>query len=133
MSAVPSSTWPWPASLAPQWLGQSFNNGWTFGNVIVTTQNSRAPGVERDIVSRHSYGRQIGKLMDAVVALAQKLDLEQSPKVKPLCDLARDIEVIKSRAQRTRMEELHEELKTLKRMDPRAWRTLMQSVDSTSS
>jgi len=58
---------------APQALNQPINPGWSFGNITVNNVNSSAPDVERDVVSRHSYGRQIGRLMDAVAALADEV------------------------------------------------------------
>ena len=62
----------WPASLAPQSLTQPINPGWSFGNVInVTEQNSTAPDTEQEILRHHSYGRQIGRMMDAVALLLE--------------------------------------------------------------
>lgn len=63
---------PWiDAALAPQKLIQSINSGWSFGNIIVNEQNSSAPQAERTILAQESYGRQIGKLLDAVDALVK--------------------------------------------------------------
>lgn len=129
MSAVVSPSWPWPASFAPDWLNQSFNNGWTFGNVIVTNQNSSAPEVEKEVVSQHSYGRQLGRLMDAVVAISQAVPAAaKDPRVKDLVALAQDIEQIKKDAQQKRSAELLRELQTLKATDKQAWAKLMKSL-----
>ncbi|WP_280155240.1 hypothetical protein [Piscinibacter sp. XHJ-5] len=127
MSSVSFPNWfPW----APQALDQRFNNGWTFGNVNVTLANSRAPEVEREVVSRHSYGRQIGRLMDAVVRIAAKTGTQDDPQVKPLIELARQIEDIKAKARQDRAKDLLDELKLLKRTDPKAWADLMKAVSS---
>lgn len=130
MSAVISPTWPWAPNLAPEWLKQSFNNGWTFGNIIqVTNQNSSAPEVEREVVSEHSYGRQIGRLMDAVVALSEKVPgAGKDERVSDLVTLAKDIEAIKEAARRRRLTELLEELKSLKQHDRAEWDRLMKAV-----
>jgi hypothetical protein len=49
---------------------QPINPGWAFGNVVnVTEQNSSAPGTERDIVASISYGKQLGRITDALAAL----------------------------------------------------------------
>ncbi len=131
MSAIPSSHWPWPASWAPQWLTQSFNNGWTFGNIVVSAANSGAPEVERSVVSRHSYGRQLGRLMDAVVVLAHRVpDAADHPQIQPLLELAREIAEIKERACKGRQAELLDELRALKRSSPKAWAELVQSVEA---
>jgi hypothetical protein len=130
MSAVISPTWPWAPNLAPEWLKQSFNNGWTFGNIIqVTNQNSSAPEVEREVVSEHSYGRQIGRLMDAVVALSEKVPgAAKDERVSDLLTLAKDIEAIKEAARKRRLTELLEELKSLKQCDRAEWDRLMKAV-----
>lgn len=127
MNGVTFPNWfPW----APQSLDQSFNNGWTFGNINVTLANSRAPQVEREVVSRHSYGRQLGRLMDAVVRIAVKTGIDNDPEVKPLIELAQQIEDIKTRAKQQRAADLLDELRLLKRTDPKAWAELVKSVNS---
>lgn len=129
MGAVPSPLWPWPASWAPQWLDQRFNNGWTFGNVIVTTQNSSAPEVEREVVSRHSYGRQIGRLVEAVAVIAKQVPgATAKPEVKALLELCEAVRRIKEEAKDRRSNELLDELKALKRNDPKAWAELLKAV-----
>ena len=129
MSAVPSPNWPWPVSWAPQWMDQRFNNGWTFGNVIVTTQNSSRPEVEREVVSQHSYGRQIGRLLDAVVVIARELPgVADKPEVKDLLALHADVRQIKEDAAKRRRIELLDELRGLKRSDPKAWGELIKAV-----
>lgn len=126
MSASP--TWPWGA-WTPQWLDQRFNNGWSFGNVVVTMQNSSAPEVEREVVSQHSYGRQIGRLMQAVVVLAQRVPgAAATPEVKDLLALCEEVSRIKDEARQRRRVELLEELRALKRSDPKGWAELVKSV-----
>ena len=117
---------PW----LPQSVDERFNNGWTFGNLYVTLNNSRAPEVEREVVSRHSYGRQIGRLTDAVVAIAKEAGLSADPKVEPLVQLAKEIEEIKARVKRRRCDELLLELKDLKKTNPKAWSDLLKAVGS---
>jgi len=131
MSAVIPPSWPWPTSFAPDWLNQSFNNGWTFGNVIqVTNQNSSAPEVEKEVISQHSYGRQIGRLMEAVVAIAEAVPAAaKDPRVKELVALAKDVERIKLEAQQKRSTDLLKELQALKRTDKKAWAKLMAALD----
>jgi hypothetical protein len=131
VSTIPSPNWPWPASWAPQWVNQSFNNGWTFGNIVVSAMNSRAPEVERAVVSQHSYGRQIGRLMDAMVVLAHRVpDAVHHPKIQPLLELAHEIAEIKDRACKNRQAELLDELRALKRSSPKAWAELLKSVEA---
>lgn len=115
---------PW----LPQSVDQRFNNGWTFGNLHVTLANSTAPEVEREVVSKHSYGRQLGLLSDAVVALARQAGATADPGVEPLIRLAKEIDAIKAKARRRRCDELLDELKALKRSNPRQWADLVKAV-----
>ena len=125
MSDLSFTNWfPWlPAS-----VDERFNNGWTFGNVYVTQANSASPEAEREIVGRFSYGRQLGRLSDAVVALAQASGLDSDPKIQPLVEMAREIDAMKERAKQRRSAQLLDELKALKRDDPSAWDALMKDV-----
>ena len=125
MSDLSFTNWfPWlPASVE-----ERFNNGWTFGNVYVTQANSASPETEREIVGRFSYGRQLGRLTDAVVALAEASGLDGDPKVQPLVEMAAQIDATKRQAKRRRSAQLLDELKALKRDDPQAWAALVNAV-----
>ena len=76
--------WPFwlpdpPAPAASDDFVQPINPGWTFGNlIIVTEQNSSAPDTERDIVSVESYGRQLGRVIDTLAEL-----IKERPKSAP--------------------------------------------------
>jgi hypothetical protein len=111
--------------LAPQQLTQPINSGWSFGNLIVNNANSSAPEVEQAVVSRHSYGRQIGRMMEALLAIVQVTpSLAQDPRVKSLVALAQDVERIKQATAEERLDHLREELEALKANNPEAWRRL---------
>jgi hypothetical protein len=133
MSDNRSFVWPWPwSAFAPQQLSQPINTGWTFGNLVqVTNANSSAPDVERDVVSHHSYGRQIGRLMDAVVALSEDVPgASKDPRVKALREIATKVEKIKREAEKNRANELLSELRALKHADPKGWQALIKSVEA---
>ncbi len=134
--ASPSFAWPWPLnwplpqiSFGPDRLTQPINPGWTFGNLIVNQQNSSAPEVEQSVVSRHSYGRQIGRLMDAVSALADALPKTASdPRLQEFRALAEDVARIKQTTLHQRLDRLREELLALKAQDPQAWKALSAAL-----
>lgn len=114
-------------SLAPRQLTQPINPGWTFGNLIqVTEQNSSAPGTEQAIVQRHSYGRQIGRMMDAVGLLLEHADTatRNDARAKEFAALQRDVLAIKREQSAARVQRLREELVNLRRDHPGAWREL---------
>ena len=125
MSDLSFTNWfPWlPAS-----VDERFNNGWTFGNVYVTQANSASPEAEREIVGRFSYGRQLGRLTDAVVALAEASGLDGDAKIQPLVEMAGKIDTLKQQAKRRRSAQLLDELKALKRDDPAGWAALVDAV-----
>jgi hypothetical protein len=123
-AAVPGRT-PW-LGVAPQSLDQPINPGWSFGNVItVNSVNSTAPDVERAVVSQHSYGRQIGRLMDAVAALADALPQTATDnRVKVFRELEAKVEAIKKAMAPERVERLRRELQELQRTDQTGWDSL---------
>ncbi|HEU5293584.1 MAG TPA: hypothetical protein VFU71_02230 [Burkholderiaceae bacterium] len=117
---------------APHNLMQPINPGWTFGNLIqVTEQNSSAPDTESRIVSRHSYGRQIGRLMDAVDLLLERADddARHDPRARDFEALQRDVQAIKRAQAAVRLRRLRDELVELRRDHPDAWRELRALLD----
>ncbi|HJW11681.1 MAG TPA: hypothetical protein VJ598_07840 [Albitalea sp.] len=129
--------WPFAAArnwaslfnLAPQTLTQPINPGWTLGNVInVTENNSSAPATEREIVSRHSYGRQLGRIMDVLAVLldsgaldARKLSAADRKRVSDFRALAHDIDEMKSREAIKRVERIVGDLAYLKDRHPKVY------------
>lgn len=89
---------PFP-SLAPQVLTQPILPGWLVGNSInVTEENSSSPETERDIVSRYSYGRQLGRVIDVLGDLIESWPggAPDEPSVRRFAELRDDIEEIKA-------------------------------------
>jgi len=132
--------WRWPGAagstlfpFAPERLWQPINPGWSFGNVVVNTGNSSAPEVEQRILSHHSYGRQIGRMMDALSAVTDTLvrrdpALAQDPCIADFRTLAADVRRLKQADAGQRLERLREDLLALKAEDPQAWKRLIASV-----
>ncbi|WP_395701766.1 hypothetical protein [Aquabacterium sp.] len=135
-TAPPSFGWPWPLnwpmpqiSFGPDRLTQPINPGWTFGNLIVNQQNSSAPEVEQSVVSRHSYGRQIGRLMEAVAALGEALPkTANDPRIQDFRALAAEVAQIKQASATQRLDRLRAELQALKAQDPQAWKDLTTAL-----
>ena len=114
-------------ALAPRQLTQPINTGWTFGNLIqVTEQNSSAPDTERQIVGRHSYGRQLGRVMDAVALLLEHADASTrgDPRADDFAALQRDVQTIKRAQAAARLQRLRDELVKLRRDHPEGWQEL---------
>jgi hypothetical protein len=105
----------------PQNVSQSILPGWIFGGVVnVTETNSSAPETEREVVAAHSYGRQLGRVLDALAVL-----IAERPKSKRdegaldhLMELRREIDDIKSQAMVRRLDRIASDLATLKKSKP---------------
>lgn len=78
------------------------------------------------IVSRHSYGRQIGRLMDAVALLLEHADTTTRDDTRALdfSTLQRDVQTIKRERVAARLQRLRDELVALRRDHPEVWREL---------
>jgi hypothetical protein len=119
-------------ALAPHSLTQPINTGWTFGNLIqVTEQNSTAPDTERQIVSHHSYGRQIGRVMDAVELLLEHAPpaVKKDKRAGELQKIQHQVDAIKREQAQRRLQRLRDELAALKRADGKAWQSLRADID----
>jgi hypothetical protein len=93
----------WGARIAPNELYQPILPGWVVaGAVTVNERNSSAPETEREIVAAESYGRQIGRMSDALAAL-----VAEWPEGKPKPDAVREFEEL-----RTRIDEIKVEVAT---------------------
>jgi hypothetical protein len=128
-----SPIWEWPSWMkgsvpnpldvfaAPQNLVQPILPGWVLGSTInVTEQNSSAPDTEREIVAVHSYGRQLGRVIDALAALIADLPMgnQQAKPFEELIKLRREIDDIKLRAAARRLDHIVSDLATLKEAKP---------------
>jgi hypothetical protein len=123
----------WANSFAPKSLVQPILPGWTFGNVInVTEANSSSPETERDIVARESYGRQLGRVIDALEVLIQERPKEApiSAALDDLLNLSRRIKEIKAQSLASRVERLEVDLARLKKESPDDYRRIMSRLSS---
>lgn len=84
------------------------------------------PVVEKDIHANvASYGRQLGTLIPAVLALAIG---NNSPEVEKLKALAADIETVKAKHRRDKAQLLKQDLLMLKKEDPEGFRVLIKAL-----
>jgi len=143
MNAAPSPadwlawwSWPWQAasagtspfpSLAPQALNQPILPGWLFANSInVTEENSSSPETEQNIVAKHSYGQQLGRITDVIDELLKERSTG-TPDTRPVRDftkLRNDIEVIKARQAKKRAEQIISDLAGMKQGNPSEYQHL---------
>jgi hypothetical protein len=121
----------WTAPFAPQALSQPILPGWTFGNVItVTEKNSRSPETEREIVAEYSYGRQLGRLTEALAALIEERPQGSPPRKSfdELMELRASIDAIKLRGAQSRLQRLESDLARLKAEAPQDYRRIAAAI-----
>lgn len=106
----------WSQALAPQNLVQPILPGWTFN---INSNNSSSPQTEAEVVQRHSYGRQLGRIAEALAVLikdrgAKLRDEEHCAKFLEMKD---EIDAVKHDAALARVERLGADLDLLKKLD----------------
>ena len=109
--------------VAPGTLSQPINGGWTFGNVVVSTANSSSPETEMAIVGKVSYGRQLGRVLDALGVLAEHLpgDARDHPALQALDTLREEIDALKTDVCRQRAARMKDDLAHLAKTDAAAY------------
>ena len=106
--------------------------GWTVAGLVVNDSNSGDPSAEQAIVSKKSYGRQLGRTMDALAALITSLkdiDAGESP-FKEFFELKTEIDSIKVEAENARLERMFDDLMRLKTTDQAKFEELVSRVMS---
>jgi hypothetical protein len=105
-------TWQAMWRIAPDNLAQSILQGWTLN---INSNNSTAPQTEVEVVARHSYGRQIGRMSDALELLIKEHHGE-TPKDNGFSDflkMKREIDQVKRDAAAARVERIVKDLALL--------------------
>jgi len=115
---------------APQNLFQPILPGWSFGNLTINEQNSSSPAAERAIVAAESYGRQLGRITDALAALieAQPAAARTQPAYAQLLQMHQRIDAIKADARNADLARLKTDLAALKKNQPLAFKHLLASL-----
>ena len=126
-------TWDWPSWIRgsmpnpldvfapPRNLVQPILPGWVFGSVTnITEQNSSDPDTELEIVAAQSYGRQLGRVMDALAVLIADLPKakQDARAFQELTKIRREIDDIKAQAATRRLDRIAADLATLKETKP---------------
>jgi hypothetical protein len=116
-SGIDPAAWlrPWQAVWrgAPDNLVQPILPGWTFN---INGTNSSSPQTEAEVVARHSYGRQIGRMADALEMLVVE-KYGADPNDERLADfltMKREIDRVKQDAAVARLAQITKDLALLK-------------------
>ena len=140
MSSEPLSPsppiWDWPSWMkgsmpnpldilaAPKNLVQPILPGWFSSVTNITEQNSSAPDTEREIVAAHSYGRQLGHVMDALAVLIADSSRRDEPAFDEFASMCHQIDDIKAKSAARRLDRAAVDLATLKEMKPEEYERL---------
>jgi hypothetical protein len=119
------------------WLIRTLNQ--PFGLINVTNYQTSDPATEQRIVGEVAgYGRQLGRLMDAVTVLLDRLDTAALPAadreaVADFRQLKAQIDAVKRDARRGRLapaglRQLVSDLEALKSEDPEAYREVAETL-----
>ena len=142
---TPSPAWPWTPSdpadwlrswseamrSLPQSLTQAINPGWSFGpSFTLNSGNSSAPQTEIEVLQRHSYGRQLGRISEALELLIEER-ARSSPNDKRFDDFLKmkaEIDAVKLDAAAARVDSLRSDLAALKKSRPAQYKKLKDAL-----
>jgi hypothetical protein len=129
MSDTNPAAWmrSWTAAFAPQNLVQPILPGWTFN---INSNNSSAPQTEAEVVQQHSYGRQLGRISDALAVLlaAAPAKVRDDESVTEFVAMKEDIDRVKRDAAGARVRRLSADLDLHKKTDPDEFKRLRQAL-----
>ena len=120
-------TWQTVWRGAPDNLVQPILPGWVF---TINSNNSTAPQTEMDVVAKYSYGRQIGRMSEALELLIEESH-GKTPKDQRLSDfltMKHDIDNVKLDAAATRIERITQDLALLKVQDEEQYLRLRDAL-----
>lgn len=108
--------WSAAMRLAPQTLVQPILPGWTLN---VNAFNSSAPQTEGEIVQRHSYGRQLGRISEVLAVLLDERDPQRADaRFADFRTMTDEIDAVKAGNAVARVERLLADLDLLKVLRP---------------
>jgi hypothetical protein len=144
MDASPASAPDWSAAAAGEWTrsltlamrgatqvwSQPILPGWTFN---INSNNSTAPQTEVGVLQHYSYGRQLGRVSDALFALVETLVPEAKREDKegpyePFMTMKRHVDELKSAAAAERIDQLRADLLLIKAGDRTEYERLRKSL-----
>ncbi|MBN3762010.1 hypothetical protein [Burkholderia sp. Ac-20365] len=138
-SSNPKASWPWSAYIdfqnrcaeafygAPRHLQQSILP-WTFAAMVVNEDNSTNPAMERAIVKHESYGKQLGRLSDALTSLIRETGVKHDDAIEEFLELKAHIDAIKRKSAYSRFEVVLADLKRLRTDNPIHFRECLKRV-----
>jgi hypothetical protein len=133
LAALLSEWWrPFLSGSRPSvFASQPILPGWTFGpNLTINAGNSSAPQTEVEVLRRHSYGRQLGRITDVLEVLVGNLGrgARDDQRVTSFLEMTEEIKAVKLDAAKQRVVQLKSDLATLKSADPNEYERLRAAL-----
>src|ERR1700704_4346237 len=133
-----ASPFLWPLEAAKNWSAlfnlapQVLNQPITLGPLVnITENNSSAPATEREVLAHHSYGRQLGRIIDALSVViakavpdASKLPPQAQECLADFAEMSHEIRAIKEGEALKRVERIARDLAFLKDKHPGEYKKL---------
>lgn len=106
-------SWQQVWRLAPDTLVQPILPGWTMN---INSNNSSSPNTEIDVLAKHSYGRQLGRIADALAALVVERHGETPADARyaAFLEMKHEIDRVKEEGAGARVERFRRDLALLK-------------------
>ena len=120
-------SWATLLQVAPSYLDQPILPGWTFN---INSNNSSSPQTEAQVVAKHSYGRQLGRMADALELLIAK-QYGEAPEDKKLTDflsMKHEIDDVKREAAAARLAQIPKDLALIKTHDEKQYERLRKAL-----
>jgi hypothetical protein len=121
------ASWWRGLGLAPENLTQPILPGWA---ITINGINSSAPQTEVEVLQHHSYGRQLGRMADALQALIEERgeDASSDQRFKEFIEMKQEIDDIKLDAAAARIDRVRTDLAALKAARPAEYRRLRDAL-----
>jgi len=125
MAGIDAAEWlrSWQSLWRPEQLVQPILPGWTLN---VNSNNSTAPTTEADVVAKHSYGRQLGRICDALDLLITQRHgaTAKDKRFADFLQMKHEIDAIKRDAAAARIEQMSSDLALLRTQDNQRYELL---------
>ena len=124
---VAMEVWRTWMQLAPTNLVQPILSGWTLN---INSNNSTAPQTEANVVARHSYGRQLGRISDALRELLRERGAKPpNGAVTEFMSMCEEIDEIKVISSAKRLKQITADLTLLKAKDEAEYHRVRQALE----
>src|SRR3954452_25600535 len=120
-------SWATLPPFAPNYLDQPILPGWTFN---INSNNSSSPQTEASVVAKHSYGRQLGRMADALELLIdeQRGGARQDKRFTDFLTMKHEIDEVKRDAAAARLEQIPKDLALLKTQDETQYKRVREAL-----